>query len=161
MTLKSAKNWTRNQRRFMLWLASDQNTRVPPTQLTFAKEIGVHHVTLSKWKKLDGFLAEVNDIAREMFRDNLPQIYAAIAREAIKGSYQHARLALELIGDVGQGSEQAAGVLRIIIEREGPSSVPPHLSRQSGNGHQPDETIQRSGVWPAVGKDNNGAGPGN
>ena len=96
---ENVKNWTPGQRKYQEWLATPKFTRTPPTQEMFAKSIKVSPVTVSRWKKLDGFQAAVNAIARQYLNDDLPDIFGALRREAVKGSYQHIKLSLELTGE--------------------------------------------------------------
>lgn len=53
--------------------------------------------TLHNWRKLPGFQEAVNAMARIELAKQVPDVYDAIAREAIAGSYQHAKLMLELL----------------------------------------------------------------
>lgn len=151
---KNVKKWSRNQRKFMLWLASDKNSRLPPNQGMLAKQIGVHEATLSRWKRIPGFWEEVTDIARELLRNDLAQIYAAIVREAVRGSYQHAKLALELAGEISPDGEQSP--VQIIIKNEGANTFPPHLSSSTGQGADGTSEVQRVSVWSKVGQNGDG-----
>lgn len=46
-------------------------------------------------------------MARQFLSEGLPEVYATILREASKGSFQHAKLALELTGELMQlGDEE-------------------------------------------------------
>jgi len=92
--------WSTNQVRLQEWLATPRYDRIPPKQEHLAKELGVSDKTLTRWKKLPGFMDEVRAIARLYLKDDLAEIYGAISREAQKGNYQMARLALELVGDL-------------------------------------------------------------
>ena len=76
--------------------------------------MGVADKTLTRWKKLPGFMDEVRAIARGYLKDDLAEIYGAISREAQKGNYQMARLALELVGDLPtQGTAPATQTVRV------------------------------------------------
>ena len=92
--------WTTNQIRLQEWLATPRYERIPPKQEMLAADMGVCDKTLTRWKKLPGFMNEVRAIARGYLKDDLSEIYGAISREAQKGNYQMARLALELCGDL-------------------------------------------------------------
>lgn len=107
-------DWSRNQRRFQEWLASPKYDRIPPTQELLAPELGVHPITLTRWKALPGWNEAVNALARERLGYHLPEIYGALVREAEKGSIQHIRTALELAGELQQpGTEESPIALRI------------------------------------------------
>ena len=152
------ETWSRNQWQYIKWLASDKYVRTPPTETMLAAEIGVNPSTLWRWKQIPGLIEEVNETARSMLRENLAQIYAAIAREAIKGSYQHARLALELCGEVGSdGSTQA---IQIIIQNTGIDTFPPHLSSITVDGSATTPAVQRLGLREEVGQNDHGNGFG-
>ena len=97
--VQNVQKLTKRQRLFADWLATSKYERQPPTQRLLANELGVHERTLSRWKKLPGFMDEVVATARGFIHDRLPEIYAALAREAEKGSYQHIKLALEVTGE--------------------------------------------------------------
>ncbi len=94
-----AKNWSANQRKFMVWLAVPSKMREPATQGEFAKVIGVVDSTLSRWKRETGFGADVGRLSRELLKDDLPDIFGALKREAKAGSFQHIKLALEVAGE--------------------------------------------------------------
>lgn len=90
------QNWTANQLSFMYWLATPKFERKPHTQGEFAKTIKVTERTLSRWKKLEGFDAEVNRIARHNLKKHVPDVLGALAREAKAGSFQHLQLFLKI-----------------------------------------------------------------
>src|SRR5690606_36433952 len=100
-------NWTATQWKLIEWLATPRFERTPPNQEMLAEDLGVNPATLWRWRKKPGFQEAVNSYAREMLINDLPDIYGAIVREAVKGSYQHARLALELAGEVNEGAVDA------------------------------------------------------
>jgi hypothetical protein len=90
---------------FIDWLACSRFDRLIPTQGKFAKEIGVTEQTLWRWKSLPGFREAIIARARELLGDDLSEIYAALRREAIKGSYQHIKLAMEMTGEYVERQE--------------------------------------------------------
>lgn len=93
-----AQRMTENRRKFAEWLATSRYDRQPGSQTEFAAMYGVNEVTLSKWKKQ--LTDEVNEIAKEKMREGLPEVLGSILREAVKGSYQHAKLYLEVVGEL-------------------------------------------------------------
>ena len=97
--VKNVKNLTKRQRLFVEWLATSKYDRIPPTQRLLADELGINEATLSRWKKLPGFMDLVVATARGYIHDRLPEVYAALAREAEGGSFQHIKLMLELSGE--------------------------------------------------------------
>jgi len=112
---ENVNNWTTNQKRFQEWLATPKFIRTPPTQDMLSTTMGLNAATLSRWRKLDGFQSAVTEIARQFLSNDLPDIYGALRREAIKGSFNHIKLALELSGehvdkvDVTSGGEPIKG----------------------------------------------------
>lgn len=103
-----------NQLRFIEWLATTKYERSPATQKMLADEMGVNESTLYRWKKLSGLKDAVTQRARELLGDDLPEIYGALRREAMQGSFQHIKLALELSGEYVETTKQEhTGSLRI------------------------------------------------
>ena len=86
----------------MTWLAQSKYDRIPSTREEYAKVAGVNSRTLRRWQEVDGFKDEVLGMARQFLTEGLPEVYATILREASKGSFQHAKLALELTGELTQ-----------------------------------------------------------
>lgn len=93
---ENLKKWSTNQLAFMHWLATPKFGRDPGTQGLFAEKLGVNEATLSRWKKQDGFDAEVNSIARRELKKHVPDVFGTLAREAIDGSFQHLQLFLKV-----------------------------------------------------------------
>lgn len=96
---EKSKNWNANQLKFIEWLALPKAQRKPKTQAGFAELIGMHETTLSDWKKIPGFMAEVTTIAREQLRDALSDVYGALVKRALDGDVQAIKLALEVSGE--------------------------------------------------------------
>lgn len=131
-------NWTPSQRKLIEWLATPRFERAPPHQEMLAERLGVNPATLWRWRNKPGFQEAVNRYARQMLVNDLPDIYGAIVREAIKGSYQHAKLALELAGEVDAGSSDTR--LRLVIEYADPetdATKAPSLAGSGGTGGEP------------------------
>lgn len=71
---------------------------------------------MRRWKKLSGFRDAITKRARELLSDDLPEIYGSLRREAIKGNFQHIKLAFEMTGeykDTGS-SEEKPLVVKVI-----------------------------------------------
>jgi hypothetical protein len=92
------KSWSADQYKFQLWLALPSSIRKPKTQRAIAEELGVHESTLSDWKKLPGWRDAVNTLALDLVRDDVPDVLASTRREAKKGSFQHQKMILEMVG---------------------------------------------------------------
>lgn len=87
------------QQTYIDWLAISKYERKPMTEALLAKELNVTDRTLRRWKQTPGFRQLITKRAREFLGDSLPEIYGALAREAIKGSFPHIKLALEMTGE--------------------------------------------------------------
>ena len=88
-----ARVWTDEQVQLQEWLALPKRERSPKTQTGFAKKLGVSRTTLHNWRKLPGFQEAVKTpwMARIELAKQVPDVYDAIAREAIAGSRTRAR----------------------------------------------------------------------
>jgi len=60
-----------------------------------ASTVGVTQKTLRLWRKEPEFGAAVLDKSRALIKENLPDIYSVLIKEAKKGSHQHLRLLIE------------------------------------------------------------------
>ena len=96
--LTEAKTWSPQQLQFQVWLASPPSERQPTTQHAFAREVGVHPVTLSEWKRLPGWGSAVYTLAHALLENDLVPILHAQAREARRGSLPHAQWLFDLAG---------------------------------------------------------------
>jgi hypothetical protein len=94
-----------NQIAAIEWLATSKFDRHPPTQGLLADQLGVSLVTISRWKRKPEFNEAVTARARELLGSDLSEIYASLRREAIAGSFQHIKLALELAGEYTERRE--------------------------------------------------------
>ena len=105
---KPVKDWTNNQRRVLDWLALSKYDRFPATQRELAKELGVNEATVSRWiSKMPRYA--VTSAARELLVKEAPEVFYSLTSEAKKGSYQHQKLYLELIGEYRQGMDITSG----------------------------------------------------
>lgn len=91
--------WNTTQLKYIDWLAQSKLERKPITEQFLAAELGVTDRTLRRWKLLPGFKEAITQRAREFLGGDLPEIYGALRREAIKGSFAHIKLALEITGE--------------------------------------------------------------
>ena len=94
--------WSAGQIALQRWLALPKRERKPKTARLLSTELGVDEATLYRWRKVEGFNDEVRKLIKENLDDDLPDVYAALRREAKAGSFQHIKLALELTGDYVQ-----------------------------------------------------------
>lgn len=98
IALTGPKAWTVDQLRFQLWLATPGPDRKPGSQRLLARELGVHYVTLSEWKRLPGWGDAVYALAEQQLRNELTPILEAQVRQAKRGSLPHAQWCFELAG---------------------------------------------------------------
>jgi hypothetical protein len=114
---ENGKNWTATQRKYMEWLATPLDERMPLRHANLGEHLGVGERTLYRWRDLPGFYAEVNRIVDEHLGDAYADVANALKREATSGSFQHQKMYLELIGRYVQkiapttpdGTEQYTG----------------------------------------------------
>lgn len=111
----NVNQWSANQEKFIEWLALPSSERIPQQQQELADLMGVNAVTLSRWKKLDGLVDEARARARKRIQEHAPDVYGSIAREAINGSAQHAKLFLDLMGDLVQKVEHSGDFIRVTV----------------------------------------------
>jgi DNA-binding XRE family transcriptional regulator len=112
-------NFTANQLKAIEWLATSRYDRMPSKQAQLADDIGVREETISRWKREPEFKAAVIARARELLGSDLPEIYAALSREAKQGSYQHIKLAMEMTGEYTPRQEVTGadgGSIKIQVE---------------------------------------------
>lgn len=94
-----SENWSEEQRLYMDWQALPKDERTPKTEAEFAAQINVTDRTLRRWKQLPGFWDGVKNEARANLRSAIGSIYNALIKEAVAGSFQHQKLALEMLGE--------------------------------------------------------------
>jgi hypothetical protein len=137
-------DWTVDQQKYIEWLASPRMTRTPPTVEMLAEEIGVNAATLWRWSKLPGLDEEVKRLIRGSLGKKLPDLYGALIREAEQGSFPHLRMALEMIGEyvpTQHNRNESSGEVKLVVETQGISSLPKHLSSGTTASHSGDETL--------------------
>lgn len=123
---ENADKWTANQRKFIDWLALPCVKRDPPTQVKLASQLNVNETTLTRWRKLPGFMQEVQELIRENLGDELHEVMFAFKEEAKKGSFQHQKLYFEMLGlhvDKQELTGAGGGPLTfrdIVVERHKP-----------------------------------------
>jgi hypothetical protein len=141
---RAMAEWTADQRKYMEWLATPRMIRTPPTVEMIAEEIGVDRVNLWRWTKLPGWDEEVKILIRASLGKKLPDLYGALIREAEQGSFPHLRMALEMVGEytpTQHNRNESSGEVKLIVETQGLSSVPEHLSSKPVNSDPGTEAI--------------------
>ena len=98
-------SFSARQLKFIEWLATTKYNRKPATQELLADELGLNRKTLTRWKKIPELQEAVLQRARDMLGNSLPEIYAALDREAQKGSFQHIKLSMEMTGEYVERKE--------------------------------------------------------
>ena len=149
-------SWSANQLKFQEWLATPRFDRIPPTQELLAGELGVHEVTLSRWRRLPGFTEAVNALAREALGARLPDVYGALVRRAETGDVPAIRTILELVGELKQGDSNGAGTTNnnniIIVYEGGGAADPPYPSSWTLDGVVTAPAVQRGLLRAPVGE---------
>jgi len=95
----NSRQWSAGQLEYMAWSALSRGERRPAKESEIAAKIGVDDRTLRRWKQLPGFWDGVRNEARANLRSSIGRIYDALIKEAEAGSYQHVKLALEMLGE--------------------------------------------------------------
>ena len=98
-------HFSSNQIAAIEWLATDKNQRTPVTEALLAQSLGITDRTIRRWKEQPEFTDAITARARELLNSDLPQIYAAMVREALKGNFQHIKLAFEMTGEYSPKQE--------------------------------------------------------
>ena len=106
-------NWSPEQLRFIRWLALPKAERVPKTQREIARQFDVAEETLSRWKDIPGFRDAVNQLARELVKDDIPEVMGAVRREAKKGSIQHVNIVLAMAGMAADVQAASSTVVKV------------------------------------------------
>jgi hypothetical protein len=104
-TKENDKEWSANQRKFMEWLSLPSVERDPFTQRAFADVLGVGEVTLSRWRKLPGFMAEVQNLITASLGSNYHDVMYSFQQESAKGSFPHQRMYFEMLGAYREQSD--------------------------------------------------------
>jgi hypothetical protein len=122
--MSESVRFSTRQLKFIEWLANTKYDRKPATHGLLAKEIGVTSRTLRRWKSKPELQEAVRNRTRELLGDDLPEIYGALRREAAKGSFQHVKLALEMLGEYTDNQiitlrmEKEIDAILDVLERE-------------------------------------------
>jgi hypothetical protein len=113
-----AKNYSREKREFIAWLATPPMERSINTQKALAERLGVHEVTLSEWRHQPDVVAEVNKLVDLHFADDYPEIAESFKLQSRLGSYQHQKTYFEMIGKYSPPRQEVAGEisLRVIYD---------------------------------------------
>lgn len=107
--------WTPDQALYLEWVATPKELREQKTVLAFSKRIGVDRTTLWRWSNLPGFRDAVLSATRNYLKDELPEIFSALAKRAKQGDVPAIKLALEVSGeytpkqDITSAGEKIAG----------------------------------------------------
>lgn len=97
-------HWTTEQQAAIEWLALPSHLRNPKSQVELAAEIGVHPITITKWKRKPEFVKAFTELARNYLRGELPAVYGALTREAVEGDIAAIKLYLQLLGEITERS---------------------------------------------------------
>jgi hypothetical protein len=95
---ESASIWNPTQRKYMLWLATPTELRVPLTESALAKELKVNPATLWKWRQKPEFRAEVKALITASLWDAYHDAMGAFKKQAARGSFPHLKMFFEMMG---------------------------------------------------------------
>ncbi len=98
MAQSNPRLWKPEHLAFQHWLALPPAARVPEQQKEFAALLGVREATLSSWKRLNGFMDDVNTLAMELVRDDVADVLGTIRRKAKQGDIAFVNLFLSMAG---------------------------------------------------------------
>lgn len=96
---ESSEKWSKEQLLYMEWESLPKSERKPKTIEEFSKQLGITSRTIRNWKQLPGFWDGVRNEGRANLRASVSRLYRALINEAEGGSYQHLKLALEMLGE--------------------------------------------------------------
>ncbi len=116
--------WTPDQQKLQQWLAIPSSMRMPRLQKELAAQIGVDESTLCRWKRLPGFMAEVQAVLKDELRNEIPDIMAALVREAKAGRIEAIRDCLAISGFYNHHRDTAVSVNVV------PQMMDPHQARR-------------------------------
>ncbi len=123
------------QLKFIDWLATTKYDRKPTNQVLLAEELGLNPRTLTRWKKIPELQEAVLKRTRELLGDRLPEIYGALGREAEQGSFQHIKLAMEMLGEYTPTERRELGG-SLTLEIEGLEQALSKVYGDDDHGHE-------------------------
>jgi hypothetical protein len=106
---QSATEFTVDQLKYLEWVATPKAAREQKTLTAFAKKIGVDRTTLWRWSSVPQFREAVLQAARSYLKDELPEIYGALADRAKGGDVPAIKLALEVSGEYTPRQDLTSG----------------------------------------------------
>jgi len=92
-----------------------------------AKAVGVAERTLYNWRETESFQNAVKQATDRLFASARPRILAALERAAIDGDVPAIRVALQVLGDLGDGSTNVnvqQGAFTMVDRTEKPAQKP-------------------------------------
>lgn len=132
--------WTANQLKYQHWLAQSKYDRLPPTKELFASELGVDAATLWRWEQKPGWAEAVTQIALNYLQRDTAEVLQALAREAKKGSIQHIKEFLSLVGIVGEQPTQNV-TQHVVIEYADDTDIVAEAATVAERCYQDSETV--------------------
>ena len=100
------KDYDAIEEAFVKWLSKPKKLRVPKTQKEFALLHGVSENYLSNVKKRPSTKEAIRTLHVEILQDDVGLILKSLASEAKQGSYQHQKMALEMLGYIGSAQKE-------------------------------------------------------
>lgn len=80
------------------------------TDHNIAQELSVQPATISRWRRLDGFMEEVIRRARKKLKHDMPEVYKALSKRSKAGESRHIKIYLEHIEKLEQIKASQANI---------------------------------------------------
>jgi hypothetical protein len=105
-----------DQTRFIIWLATPESERDPPTQRGLAETLGVAEQTLSVWKRKRGLAVAARRLADRFLDSEWPAILHKFAEEARKGSVPHFEALAKVRGEWPTSGHTIIGERQVVLQ---------------------------------------------
>lgn len=112
---------------FVLWLSLPPRDREPATLIDLADELGVHRITLSRWKQDPKILKQAAKLSRNILLEGIPSTYRAMVESAGNPDGRNnadRRLLVEMAGEYTPGMQVSMADETIDILRQLGASSP-------------------------------------
>ena len=153
--------WSAKQLAFVMWMATPFD-KIPPDYAGMALQLHVSERTLYNWKKLPGFQEEVSRQAVALVNADVPKLLRAGVQHALAGKFEYWKALLQMAGVIAPDKPggQPDNRTQVIILNGPDTTSRPWYDAASGStdGDDGSPTLQRSGLWSALGQNGNGNG---
>lgn len=80
------------------------------TDTEISIQIGVNKNTITRWRRLDGFMEEVIRRARKKLKEDMPEVYRSLSNHSKAGNSRHIRIYLEHLEKLEQIKASRANI---------------------------------------------------